>query len=64
MTTKDKIKKYILDNPHLSNKEVAIVYKTTAGTVSNYRKELRESGKLPKLEPGWNKKTCPCYKSK
>lgn len=62
MSKKEKIQGHILNNPNLSNTEIAIVFDTTAETVADYRGQLRKEGKLPPLEEGWRQKNKPIQK--
>lgn len=56
MTVKEKAQKAILKNPALSNKEIAAICGTTAGTVTDIRVRMRKAGLLPKLPAGWRRK--------
>jgi hypothetical protein len=56
MSEADKVKKYILKNPSLSNDEAAKGYGTTINYVRKCKTELRKEGKLPALDPNWRRK--------
>lgn len=56
MTAAEKVKKYILKNPHLDNTTLATACDSTYAFINKCKGELRAEGKLPRRTDNWRRK--------
>lgn len=50
-TTKDSVRKHLLKNPHLTNRELAEKFNTTPGVIKTYKATFRKEKILPSYDP-------------